>query len=71
MVVVRELEQFIFRKDSAALGVIGTEIDMADVGLDDGAGAHIARFQRHVQVAVERCQAESFRQALEIQTISA
>lgn len=39
--------------DCAAFWVVGTEIYILDMGLDDRSGAHVAGLERHIQVTVE------------------
>lgn len=53
MVIVGKIEKMGAGADSTAFGVKSAEIDMPDMGLDDGAGAHIAGLQRDVEIAVE------------------
>ena len=48
-----EVEEVVLGAHGTALRVKRAEIDVADVGLDDGSGAHVAGLECDVEIAAE------------------
>ena len=53
MMIVGKIEKVGAGADGTAFGVGSAEIDVPDMGLDDGAGTHVAGLKRDIEIAVE------------------